>query len=141
TRHGVNGGHVSFRVVAKYGLLQLPALALLVFALIVLQGWIEISPSFFWGIIFLWIVKDVVMFPFVWRAYDGTTPGYETSLKGARGVAREPLEPEGYVQVQGVLWKSQVTGENGRLAKGASVRVRDLRGQTLLVEPAQEGEE
>jgi len=130
----------SFRIIAKYGVLQLPALFLLVFTLIVVKRWVEISPLFFWGLILLWVVKDVIMFPFVWRAYDGAAPGYESSLKGARGVARQVLEPDGYVQVQGVLWKSQLTGKKGRLDEGDEVRVMDVEGLTLLVEPEEKGE-
>lgn len=137
-KQGVNEGPWSFRVLAKYGVLQLPGLLLLVLILIVMKRWIDVSPLVFWGIILCWIAKDVIMFPFVWRAYDGTGPGYESGLKGARGVAREPLEPDGYIQVQGVLWKSRLTGETDRLEKGDRVRVMDVRGLTLMVEPEKE---
>lgn len=137
---GVNERGWSFRVVAKYGVLQLPALFLIVSTLIVVKRWVEVSPLFFWGVILIWIVKDVMMFPFVWRAYDGTASGYESSLKGARGVAREVLEPDGYVQVQGELWQSQLTGKKARLDKGDEVRVMDVQGLTLLVEPEEKRE-
>jgi membrane-bound serine protease (ClpP class) len=59
------------------------------------------------------------------------------ALVGQVGVAREALSPEGQVQVQGELWRAVARG--APVAAGARVRVVDVQGLTLTVEPAGEG--
>jgi membrane-bound serine protease (ClpP class) len=59
------------------------------------------------------------------------------ALVGQVGVAREPLSPEGQVQVQGELWRAVARG--APVAAGARVRIVDVQGLTLTVEPAGEG--
>ena len=59
------------------------------------------------------------------------------ALVGQLGVAREALSPEGQVQVAGELWRA-VT-RSAPVAAGARVRVVDVQGLTLTVEPAGEG--
>ena len=61
----------------------------------------------------------------------------EHALLGALGVAQEDLAPEqiGYVRVGAELWRAQLCqGES--VAKGAAVRVTEVRDLTLQVEPA-----
>ena len=60
----------SNRIVMRYALLQMPGVALLSGLLVLAERWIDLP---FWlvsGIIILWVIKDVILFPFVWRAYD-----------------------------------------------------------------------
>lgn len=58
--------------------------------------------------------------------------GSET-LQGAIGVAISPLSPEGQIRVQGEVWKARTTGNT--IAKGESVRVVEVSGLTVIVEP------
>ncbi len=48
------------------------------------------------------------------------------------GIAQTDLEPEGKIFVHGELWDART---RGRIAKGTRVRVRDVNGLTLVVEP------
>ncbi|MFQ5935665.1 MAG: NfeD family protein [Acidiferrobacterales bacterium] len=123
----------SARVVMKYTLLQLPGTALLVVILLLLQDRLGIATWLLWGIVGLWITKDIILFPLVWRSYDPEFPA-EHSLVGAVGVAQEQLAPSGYVRVEGALWHAEVPA--GKPIKaGRHVRVRERRGLTLIVEP------
>jgi len=77
----------SRRVVIKYTLLQLPALVFLALIFHVIRQWVEMPAWLIWGIIALWVVKDVVLFFFVWRAYDQNPLADANSMVGLHGVA------------------------------------------------------
>jgi membrane-bound ClpP family serine protease len=63
------------------------------------------------------------------------------SMKGARGIALDHLDPVGHIEIRGERWKAEVV-ENGQLIKrGEVIRVCGIRGLTLLVQPdSQQGE-
>jgi len=121
----------STQVVLKYSLFQLPGLVLFFLILILVQRWTDLPLWFIWGLLILWVIKDVVLFFFVWRAYQRVA----NPLIGMKGVAEEQLAPSGYVRVRSELWKAEVIYSNPRIDKGEVVKVRGIRGLTLLVEP------
>jgi membrane protein implicated in regulation of membrane protease activity len=124
------------RAAWRYLLLQLPGLALVVMVLILIGRWIDLPAWLFWGMIVSWVVKDLVVFPFVWRAYDPQDGG--NPMLGARGVAQERLAPSGYIRIRGELWKAQAAGDRA-IDRGETVRVRAARGLILIVEPEADG--
>lgn len=123
------------RLVVRYTLLQIPTLVLLVLILLLLRQWIEISSWIFWGLIVLKIAADVVLFPFLWKAYDWDRKAMNHPMIGLTGKARDHLDPEGYVLVRGELWRAEVKDKSEPVEAGAAVRVREVRGLTLIVEP------
>jgi membrane-bound ClpP family serine protease len=125
----------SARTLLHYSLLQLPALALVVIVLVFIQRWVPIPAWLFWGIIVVWIAKDAVLFPFVWRAYEASPSPVAPGLIGAVGVARERLAPRGYIRVSGSMWRAEVAGGGPPIESGQTVRVEDRHGLTLLVVP------
>lgn len=126
------------RLVVRYTLLQIPTLVLLVLILMFLRQRIEISCWIFWGLIVLKIAADVVLFPFIWKAYDWDRKAKEHPMIGLAGKARDRLAPEGYVLVRGELWRAEVKDKSEPVEAGASIRVRGIRGLTLIVEPERE---
>lgn len=134
SQRGINDRRWSARVVVRYALLQVPALALLVVLLIVVQRWVDLPAWFSWGLVVLWVAKDVILFPFTWRAYDWHRSGDVNLMVGARGVTEERLAPSGYMRVHGELWKAEVMGDGPSIDRGEAVRVRGIRGLTLLVQ-------
>jgi len=104
----------SSRVLIRYWLLQLPALALLVLILIFAQRWVDLPAWIFWGALVIWVVKDAVLYPFVWRAYDWDRSEGSNSMVGAKGIAKEPLAPSGYVRARGELWKAELAQRRKR---------------------------
>lgn len=119
------------RIVIRYSLLQLPGLVLLVLTLIYVQKWVVIPAWIFWGVIILWAVKDAFLFRYTWRAYDWD---HKNLLVGARGIAKDRLAPSGYVKVGGALWRAEVTGGGPPIESGMNIKVKSIRGLTLLVE-------
>lgn len=84
------------------------------------------------------IVYFVVVMTLVLRAQAG--PELEDAaeeLVGEVGVVRSTMNPEGHVFVDGALWRARWTGPDvGRVRTGTNVRVSDVDGAVLLVEPA-----
>ena len=131
----------SSRILLRYWLLQLPALALLVLILMFAQRWVDLPAWIFWGSLAVWVVKDAVLYPFVWRAYDWERSEGSNSMVGAKGIAKERLAPSGYVQVRGELWKAELAEGYPSVQEKDPVLVREIRGLTLIVEPGLEKSE
>ena len=127
------------KILLRYALLQLPSQALVVLALVVVRRWLDLPPWFFWTCIACWVLKDVILFPFVWRAYDWDRAANAHSMVGLRGTAVEQLAPAGYVRVRGELWRAEAVGDRRPIETGEAVTVRGSRGLTLLV-AAERGE-
>lgn len=123
------------RILMRYALVQLPALVLLVLILILVRRWIDLPTWFEWGLIAVWVVKDVALFPFVWPSYGRGQMEDVNSIAGERGIAEERLAPAGYVRVHGELWQAEVMGGGYAIDRGEGVRVKAIRGLTLLVQP------
>lgn len=128
----------SSRILLRYWLLQLPALALLVLILVYAQRWVDLPAWIFWGSLAIWVVKDAVLYPFVWRAYDWDRSKDSNSMVGAKGIAKELLAPSGYVQVRGELWQAELAEGVQSVEEGELVLVQEVRGLTLIVKPGVE---
>jgi membrane protein implicated in regulation of membrane protease activity len=120
----------SSQVVLKYALFQLPGLVLFFLILILVQRWTDLPLRFIWGLLILWVIKDVVLFFFVWRAYQRVA----NPLIGIKGVAEERLAPSGYIRVHGELWQAEMIREGPPIEKGEIVRIQGIRGLVLLVQ-------
>ena len=122
------------QVVMRYALFQIPALVLLILILILVRRWVDFPLWFFWGSVFIWIVKDAVLFPFVWRAYDWSRSKDVHLLVGTEGIVEERLAPSGYIRVHGELWQAEMIREGPPIEKGKGVRIQGIRGFVLLVQ-------
>ncbi|MDI7259785.1 MAG: NfeD family protein [Thermodesulfobacteriota bacterium] len=87
----------------------------------------------------IWIVKDVVLFPFVWRAYERNHSKDLRFLVGNEGLVEERFAPSGYIRVHGELWRAETMEDSPSIEKGEAVSVRGIRGLVLLVRPGVTG--
>ena len=130
----MNHGMWSIRVLLKYSMIQLPAAVVIFLILMLVSQWITIPAWLVWCLIGLWIVKDLILYPFVWRAYDWNPSGNSDIMMGLCGIAKERLDPSGYIIIRGELWKARVIEEGMTIEKGAKVIVKSREGLTLQVE-------
>ena len=128
--HGVTG-----KIVLRYACIQ--GLETLAFILIlILAGrWVEIPPWLFITLCSLWVAKDVVLFSFVWHAYDWDHKKESNPMVGMMGVVYERLDPKGFVEVRGERWQAELGDAQGPLEKGEAIKVVGLSGLVLFVEP------
>jgi membrane protein implicated in regulation of membrane protease activity len=125
------------RTLVRYLLFQLPEWGLVVLLLLGIDHWTD-TPL--WLLVVggaAFVVKDLLLYPWVRHAYAhvGNDPG--ENLVGRRGIATSPVGHEGWVRVDAELWRAESGG--GPIAKGTPVRVRALDGHVLVVEPDGEG--
>ena len=133
----MNGSPWHLRVVARYALFQVPGILMILLGAGFAVKWMELPLWIALAVVCVWVVKDLVMFPFVWRSYDRRIrPGDPFSMIGLRGTAQERLAPSGYVLVRGERWRGDLIGHHPFVEKGEQIRVREVKGLTLLVEPA-----
>ena len=125
------------RIVLRYALFQIPDIGILALILFVVHQWVDLSLWLVIGIVSLWMVKYVIVFSFVWRAYNKPRPGDIKSLIGTEGIAEERLDPSGYIRVHGELWRAEVIGKTIPVEKGETVLIERALGLTLLVKPVQ----
>lgn len=129
----MGGGPLS--TVVRYALIQIPSALLLAAILLLLRHWWGFPSWVVWSLLALWLLKDAALYPLVRRAYEPADAGTAGSLLKRRGIAREPLNPVGYVEIRGELWRAEVA-DGGSVEQGASVQVREVHGLTLVVEPS-----
>ena len=122
------------RVILRYTLFQIPSLVILILSLVIIRTWFNL-PGWLAGLcISVWILKDIILFPFVWRTYDPEPGRHSKRMIGKQARVVERLAPHGYVELHGELWRAMVQQEESPVEKYATVRVLDVKGLTLLVE-------
>ena len=126
----------TLRAAMKYLILHLPGALLFVIALILMRRWIDLPEWLFWGLIVLWVGMDIVLFPFVRKAYEPQEGG--NPMIGALGVVENSLSPSGFVRIRGELWKAHVLEGSMPIDRGEPVRVSAIEGLTLIVGRAAE---
>jgi membrane protein implicated in regulation of membrane protease activity len=123
-------------VLAKYWALQLPATALVIVVLLAFSNHLAWPQWVVWTIVAVWVIKDAVLYPFVWRSYDPCDPAaLPYPIEGAKGVAIDRIDPSGRVRIWGELWRAELSPGARRIEQGETVQVNARHGLTLLVEP------
>ncbi|MFP8879806.1 MAG: NfeD family protein [Myxococcota bacterium] len=124
------------RVLIRYTLFQIPDLILLGLALAIAVQWWDIPSALAYTLFGLWLLKDILLFPVMRVAYAQGGPANDR-LTGALGIAREALDPTGYVMVGSELWRAELAVGAESVSAGTEVRVVKIQGLTLLVEPVE----
>lgn len=126
-----NGCHR--RTVLKYILLQLPGTVLLILSLFILDYWVNLQTPWFWGLILLWILKEIVLFPLTWKSYQSPGPEADETLIGMTGRVITAIDPEGVIEVRGELWAASCHGSLRPMQPGELVKVIARSGLKLEV--------
>lgn len=117
----------------KYLLLQIPGWILAIIVAGALRHGLELPLWVAIGLVVLWVIKDLVMYPLLRTAYESNAKTGVAQLIGARGIAQEELAPRGFVKVRGELWQAEVPAGGRPIAAGSEVRVEGGKGMTLRV--------
>lgn len=125
-------------VLSRYLLFQLPELVLVGVALLLLVGLNVLAANVGWLLLGVWFVKEVVLFPFVRRAYEPSDPSGTASMVGATAVVINRLDLAGTVRIGPELWAACLDAGSEAAEVGATVRVKSVKGLTLHVVEAGE---
>ncbi len=118
---------------SRYWLFQIPGWILAIMALLLAHRWFDLPVTAAVAIFVLLVVKDAALYPFLRSAYEGRVPSASDKMVGATGVAKEALDPEGFVQVGGELWKAKTRDSLATVRPGDTIRVEQVRGMKLVV--------
>jgi membrane protein implicated in regulation of membrane protease activity len=127
-------GRPSRRAAVKYALLNLPEVLAGLMVLMFVQKWLELPHWAVWLLGALWILKEALIFPFVWRSYDSGSERNTYQMVGMRGIVEKRLAPSGYIRIRGELWQAETGEKDSPVEVGEKVIVRGRRGLLLLVE-------
>ena len=103
--------------------------------LVVLKETIHIPGYAVAAAVFLWVVKDAALYPFVGRFYDPSLQTYKFTMIGKIGIVKEPLTQKGKILVNGELWQAEAMGNHTTVKTGEKVLVQGIVGLKLLVQP------
>ena len=117
--------------IIRYTLFQIPELAILIIGMLLVRHWITIPLIWFCGILSIWILKDVILFFYTWRAY---IPEKDDIMIGKHGITLERILDTGYISINGEKWNARNRSE-GPIEKGQDILVVERKGLTLFVTP------
>jgi membrane protein implicated in regulation of membrane protease activity len=122
------------RATLRYATFQLPGQLFVLGLGLAAWEWFGAPAWVAWGAPLAWAVKDALLFPFVWRAYepdDAATAG----VIGQLAIAEETLDPGGWARLGPELWRVELVRGAERVPRGARLRVVAVEGLVLRVEP------
>jgi membrane protein implicated in regulation of membrane protease activity len=126
----------SHRVLFRYALFQLPDLFILILILFILRYFLRIPGYAIGAAIAFWILKDIVLYPFVGRFYDPDFQKDWFSMVGKKGIVKKSLKPKRKILVKGELWLAEVLEKDMTINTGETVVIQGIKGLNLLVMPA-----
>ncbi|MFC1815601.1 NfeD family protein [Thermodesulfobacteriota bacterium] len=84
----------------------------------------------------VWILKDIVLYPFIGRFYDPDFQKDLFSMVGKKGIVKKSLRPKGKIVVRGELWHAEVLEKDMKINIGETVVIQGIKGLNLSVMPA-----
>ena len=123
------------RTIVRYTLFQIPDLILLGLGVAAAVHWWNLPVFTAYGLLAAWVAKDVMMYPILRVAYEGGGSSGVEAIHGALGVVTQSLVPSGYVRLGSERWKAELVCGSETVSVGSAIRVVELRGLTLIVEP------
>lgn len=120
------------RTITRYYLFQIPGWIFAGILLAVLRLLFDLPLWIATGLFVLLVIKDVALYPILRNAYEIGESG-AAELVGLKGIARDRLDPYGYVSVRGELWRARVENGSGPVPSGSPVKVVAGHRMTLTV--------
>jgi membrane protein implicated in regulation of membrane protease activity len=128
---------------ARYLALQIPSWTMAALAAWALHYWLDLSTVWGIAIVLAFLAKDLLLFPFVRRAYEHDPHEPGKGLIGRDAEVVVDLDGEGWVKLGAERWRARLVdqerpqldddGPATRIPAGTRVRVHGLRRHTLLV--------
>ena len=125
----------------RYLLFQIPSWILALLLLGAAHRWLRVPLWAAVGLFVLYVAKDFLLYPYVRKAYEPHGKTGAELLIGCVGLTKQRLDPEGYVQVKGELWRAVADPPGEPIPAGQSVRIQEVSDLTLVVRRMHDPEE
>lgn len=130
----MNRGKPDKRTILRYIVMQLPGMLLAGAAALVVSRATDWPEWILWMLLGLWVLKDVLLFFWVWPSYRPAGSN-EDPLVAQTGIVVRSCRPEGTVEIHGTPWRAVNASDAGTLRQGTRVRVIKRDGLILFVRP------
>ncbi len=117
----------------RYWLFQIPGWVITIALLVGLRQSMDLPIWAGVGVMVLLVVKDAILYPFLKPGYERNVKTGIARLVGGRGVVKQTLEPEGFVQVAGELWMARASQGGQSIPAGTGILIEAADGMTLIV--------
>ncbi|MEJ2544821.1 MAG: NfeD family protein [Calditrichaceae bacterium] len=124
---------INHKIIIRYSLFQVPTLIIVIFTVFTIDHWYELDNTVKIIIILSWIMKDIIIFPFVWKSYIRKDHDKSLDILKHVGIAVDNINPKGYVRINGEIWKAESVEPHESIIKGQSVEVVEINGLRLKV--------
>ena len=125
------------RTLGRYLLFQAVGWALGTLALAALVYW-DVMALWLAGVLLaLLVAKDLILFPYVRKAYEPSATHGGESLLGAVARVERSLTPDGWVRLGAESWRARVPDGTRDVKEGEFVEVREIDSLVLVVEPVE----
>lgn len=124
---------INLKVIIRYSLLQIPSLLIVMLLIYIVNHWYRLNNVIIMIIILLWVLKDILIFPFVWKAYCHKDRDKSKTVLNEFGTAIDTINPKGYVKIRGEIWLAELDDISIPISKGEPVEVVEINGLKLKV--------
>ena len=112
------------------------ALVISIIVMILLRGYGVVSWGLFISITTAIVVVGALLSIAIIKVYKRRPQVGREAIIGAMGEALTDIKNEGFVLVEGEIWRARPRGSEEAIKKGDRIRVVSLDGLTLIVEKA-----
>ncbi len=113
---------------------QIPGILILIILALFFHYVVEAPAWSIWLLAGAWLIKELVTVPFTWPLYIRPRLSPTELMLDQEGVAINKLDPGGFVKFHSEIWQAEATDPDSVIEKGEHVRIREIRGMTLIVE-------
>ncbi|MDH3443005.1 MAG: NfeD family protein [Deltaproteobacteria bacterium] len=84
----------------------------------------------------VWVLKDLAFYPLLRSAYETHVKSGSEALVGKKGTAQSDITQEGYIRINGELWRAVTEPAGLVIAAGTEVEVVRAEGMKVVVQAA-----
>lgn len=124
---------ITRKIIIRYSLFQIPSLLIVTLLVFTVNHWYILDNTIIVMIILFWILKDILIFPFVWKAYSHKDRDKSKTILNQHGVAVDSINPKGFVKINGEIWQAELVEPNDPINQGQPIEVVEIDGLKLKV--------
>ena len=124
---------ITRKIIIRYSLFQIPSLLIVTLLVFTVNHWYILDNTIIVMIILFWILKDILIFPFVWKAYSHKDRDKSKTILNQHGVAVDTINPKGFVKINGEIWQAELVEPNDPINQGQPTEVVEIDGLKLKV--------